>query len=65
MKRLVAFLAGALAGAALASILTPYSGEEMREKIRRRESPEERLERLRREIEELEAEFAREDAGGD
>ena len=59
MKRFLAFLTGAVFGAALASLLTPYSGEEVREKIRRRETPEDRLERLRREIEELEAEFAR------
>ncbi len=65
MKRLMAFLAGALLGAAVAGLFTPYSGEEVREKIRHRETPEERLERLRREIEELESEFAREDAGGD
>ncbi len=65
MKRLLAFLAGAILGAAVAGLFTPYSGEEVRGKIRRRETPEERLERLRREIEELESEFAREDAGGD
>jgi len=65
MKRLTAFLAGALIGAVVVALFTPYSGEEVRERIRRRETPEERVERLRREMEKLEAKLSRQDAGGD
>ncbi len=65
MRKILAFVGGMVVGAVLAGLMAPYPGEETRKRIARRETPEEKLERLRREIEELEATFVQEDAGGD